>query len=90
MRVQHAEEVLASLVENFIRERWVSVRDSTRKQQRTDHLAEHSDCLSATAFAHALSLFDDLGEQFEVRREPLRVRAACSVAEPAGVAYKTR
>jgi hypothetical protein len=82
--------MLAALVKNFIRERRVNVCNSTRKQQRTDHLAEQSDRLPAAAFADPLRLFDDLGESFQVYRKTLRVRAARHVAEPAGVAYKPR
>jgi hypothetical protein len=90
LRVHGREEMLAALVKNFIRERRVNVCNSTRKQQRTDHLAEQSDRLPAAAFADPVGLFDDLGESFEVRRETLCVRAARHVVEPAGIAYKTR
>src|SRR5579864_9472542 len=82
--------MLAALVKNFIRERRVNVCNSTRQQQRTDHLTEQSDRLPAAAFAEPLRLLDDLGESFEVRRETLCVRVARHVAKPAGVAYKTR
>src|ERR1700756_4445373 len=90
LRVHGGEEMLAALVKNFIRESRVNVCNSTRKQQGTDHLAEQSDRLPAAALADPLRLFDDLGELFEVRRETFHVRAARHVAEPSGVAYKTR
>src|ERR1700756_1813188 len=90
LRVHGGEEMLAPLVKNFICESRVNVCNSTRKQQRTDHLAEQSDRLAAAAFADPLGFFDDLGKSVEVPPEPLCVRAARDVVESAGVAYKTR
>jgi hypothetical protein len=90
LRVHGGEKMLATLVKNLIRERRVNVCNSTRKQQRTDHLAEQGDRFPAAAFADPLRLFDDLGEFLEVRRKTFHVRAVRHVAEPAGVAYKTR
>jgi hypothetical protein len=88
--VHDGKKMLATLVENFVCERWVNVCNGARKQQCADHLTEQCDRLSAAAFTVSLRLFDSLGESIEVRREPICVRAARHIAEPAGVADKTR